>query len=461
MMALGLVTAFFSIVVANRDSDQGPSMTTVFADGFETDLGAWTIEDESGSENGIYYWAQTTNAASEGVASVWATGGGDGSSLTPGSSDYPNNVLSSMAAGPFDVGEATGLYLSFDYWLKTQPELDGLIVQASTDGASFTTIGSLYSGDSQGWQSDTVDLSEYAGESQLWFKFVFSSNPTVTDLGVFLDNVMLEQYAETLVYLPSIRRDPTPTPTPTPTPLPFYYRDDFNDPNSGWPTPDNRDVSNDCFRWFYADGFYRNEICDDRTDVKVSPLVRLPDGGYDMRVSGRFALDGGWWTSYGVLFDAKDDPNPSNPDLGDYYMIWVLWEGNDRHLWKILKDVPGDQFDVTNWTPLDPSQYNYGNNGTAFNEWRVVRTDSTITVYVNDHLLATVNEDRPTTNNQYLFGLFASTYETNRLEAGFDYVQIEELGGPSAPQMARPLGTGGTYVSEPFDLEHLLPSQDK
>ena len=244
--------------------------------------------------------------------------------------------------------------------------------------------------------------------------------------------------------------------------LTYFYYDDFSNPNSGWPVVDNTHVSNDCFRWYYNQGTYNAEICDDRTDVKVGPLVRLPDNSYEIEVVSRFNSSGGWWTSYGILFDAKDDPDPSKPNLGDYYMIWVLWEGSSVHKWLILKDIPGDQIRLTEWEILQSDEYNYGSSGNGWNKWKIVRTADTIDVYVNDNHLKTVNEKRPTTNFQYLFGLYTATFETgtkqNPLRTSFDSYKVVELEiASSGIEQVRPQSNGGTYTVEPFTLDDHLP----
>ena len=222
-------------------------------------------------------------------------------------------------------------------------------------------------------------------------------------------------------------------------------------------------MSNDCFRWYYDQGTYNSDICDDRTDVKVSPLVRLPENSYEIEVEGRFNYVPGeiwWWNSYGILFDAKDEPDPTKPDLGDYYMIWVLWEGADVHKWKILRDLtgPGNQIDITEWEILKADKYNYGSNGSDFNTWKIVRTADSISVFVNDSHLVTVNDKRPTTNFQYLFGLYSATYETGISRAIFDSYKVVELEIASMEvEQQRPRSNGGTYSVGSFDLEASLP----
>jgi len=262
-------------------------------------------------------------------------------------------------------------------------------------------------------------------------------------------------------YLPAAFYSATPTPTPTPTPPPFFYFADFEGDSGGWPLVDNTHVSNDCFKWYLSDGNYKVDICDDRTDVKVSPGVDLPTGDYTIEVDARFRYNPGgfwYWNSYGIMFDAKDDPDPSKPDLGDYYMIWVLWEGPGIHKYKILKDVPGSQIDLFDWIALSPGVYNYGPDGSDWNTWRIERTADTIRVYVNDHLLNEVNESRPTENFQTLFGVFASTYETGQTFAAFDNFLVEDDSGTSAIAPLSAADRTPIVVINSVDQDRLLPA---
>jgi len=254
-----------------------------------------------------------------------------------------------------------------------------------------------------------------------------------------------------LTYLPVVRLDPTPTPDP------IIFQDDFSDPTSGWPIVDNSFDPSDCFKWEYVGGVYRSTICDDRTDVKASPGVALPNGDYEISVDARFDIQvNGWWTAYGILFDAKDDPDPNNSDLGDYYMLWILYEGEDRVRWQILNDFQGGQEEVTGWSIVDQLKYNYGDNGTAFNRWRIVRKESTIDVYVNNKFIQTVNAPRPRTNNQIWFGVYTSTYETNDSTFEFDNYVVKDLALASSA-LWYSTGSNPTWVSGNFDLEPFLP----
>ncbi len=461
VLILGLL--FVALSIAWAASNRAPAnglpvgLTTIFEEDFESALGpSWTISDLDGAVSGEYYWSRTDQAANGGTFSAWATGGGaEGALLQPGVDDYPNSSASVMVHDPVDLSVYNGARLSFDVWYKTQSTFDVLEVGASTDGLNYSSLA-VYSGDSGGWLSKELDLSAYAGQTSVYVRFYFSSNAASTDKGVFLDNIRLEGTRTYYSYVPLSRLDPTPEP-------PIFYFDDFSDPTSGWPEVDNTWNPSDCFKWFYfaTEETYRNDICDDRTDVKVSPGVNLPTGDYVIEMDGRFRMKSQmWWTSYGILFDAKDDPNPSNPDLGDYYMLWVLWEGSAKHKVKILKDVPGNQFDVTPWMVLDGNYYDYGNEGTNFNHWRIERTASRIRVYVNDTKIIDVGESRPTTNNQVLFGVFSSTYETTFMKAAYDNFLVDLL-NPDTPADRPYWSSSGEptsiVVSGEFDLERFLP----
>lgn len=193
--------------------------TAVFTETFESGITAgWFITDTDGITNGEYYWAATAVTASQGLTSVWASGGGiSGTLLQPGDDPYPPNASSLMRYGPIILSETAGLSLTFDLWLETEPVSDGLQLLVSTDNVQYEAEAT-YSGDSQGWQSQAVNLDHYAGQPQLWLALQFTSNITIEQRGVFVDNIQL--YAlpvarPQMLYLPSIvRHEPTTEPVP-------------------------------------------------------------------------------------------------------------------------------------------------------------------------------------------------------------------------------------------------------
>ncbi len=184
------------------------------------------MTDTNGAINGEYYWATTGVTASQGLTSVWATGGGqDGSLLIPLSDTYPNQAASLMVYGPIDLSGTSAVSLTYDYWLDTQPVSDTFDTLLSTNGLSFTAETSL-SGPGSSWQSLVLNLDDYANESQVWLAFQFTSDENTAALGIFLDNISLQaQYAPptqtTAAFLPAILNPPA-TPIPQPPWLAYF-----------------------------------------------------------------------------------------------------------------------------------------------------------------------------------------------------------------------------------------------
>jgi hypothetical protein len=219
---------------------------------------------------------------------------------------------------------------------------------------------------------------------------------------------------------------PTAVVTTCPTPAYFYYCDDFEEPDSGWPVFDHTQVPLDCSKAYYDSGEYRIDICRDRFSRRVSPLVSLPDDDYSLEVRARFRENNLWWTRYGIAFEAAFNSHViSDTNSADHYLLWVLWEGRDIHKWRVTKTVSGDVYNVTPWETLPQDAYNYGDYGLAWNTWRIERTDTTIKILVNDSLLAEVAESRTDANTQNKFGLYSAVYETDGSWATFDHFIID------------------------------------
>jgi hypothetical protein len=111
---------------------------------------------------------------------------------------YPLNMDSWMDYGPFSLADATDAELNFHYWLESDVDYDWFWYLASTDGYNF--YGDGWSGSSNGWAADSLDLTDVyglgnlCGQSQVWITFVFQSDDYQNDEGVFVDDVVLQKY---------------------------------------------------------------------------------------------------------------------------------------------------------------------------------------------------------------------------------------------------------------------------
>jgi hypothetical protein len=169
-----------------------------FEDEFPDPESLWITYDGDGNINGEYYWARDDFKPHGGNYSAWCAGGGE-DGLDPENNNYPNNCNSWLVYGPFSLRNATNARLSFHLWIKSELLLDGLLWGVSTGGLIYP-ISSI-SGNSNGWLSREINLgdvpdfgSDLLGTSTVWIVFLFSSNDTNTEKGVFIDDIKIKKY---------------------------------------------------------------------------------------------------------------------------------------------------------------------------------------------------------------------------------------------------------------------------
>jgi len=161
----------------------------------------WQVVDADGATNGEYYWGKTDVLAAQGQYSAWCAAAGQ-NALDPQVSNYPNNLQTWMVHGPFDLSDASDGKLSFQIWFKVYSSEDWFFWGASTDGRYFQgykTTGTS----SGGWINVSYNLADpgfpdIIGQSEVWIAFIFYSDASGTDKGVFLDSIVVEKYVPTV-----------------------------------------------------------------------------------------------------------------------------------------------------------------------------------------------------------------------------------------------------------------------
>ena len=146
-----------------------------FSDGFETELaGIWTTGGTNDS------WARITTVAHSGSYSL---------SDSPGTT-YLNDTDSFVrTANPLNLSGQVGCQLSYALRLTTEPAVDRLSVEASTDGGTWTPI-SDNSGSTNGLFLElTDDLSRFDGAPVLYIRFRLITNSSAVADGAQLDDV--------------------------------------------------------------------------------------------------------------------------------------------------------------------------------------------------------------------------------------------------------------------------------
>jgi len=165
---------------------------TILSEDFEGVFpsGKWTVRGDP-------TWDDDDFKPHWGSWSAWCANGG-AHSLDPASSEYPNYTSAGMKYGPFDLSDAFAAELSFYAWYETEPNRDPWVVWASPDDLRWD--GWETNGSSNGqWEYYQFDLTDFpiwgdlTGDASVWIEFAFGSDGSVTDQGVFIDDITLRK----------------------------------------------------------------------------------------------------------------------------------------------------------------------------------------------------------------------------------------------------------------------------
>ncbi len=138
-------------------------------------------------------WGLATCEADSRPFSIWPAARGR-TAAQPCVENYPNDMESWIILGPFNLTDATQAEVTFDYLLDTEKGADWFGWYASDDNLTYSGIRE--SGNSNGWNTQTFDLSNWVGKDKVWVAFVFESDSQNTDRGVFVDNVVVRKYVD-------------------------------------------------------------------------------------------------------------------------------------------------------------------------------------------------------------------------------------------------------------------------
>lgn len=151
---------------------------TIFSDGFE---GAWfwnTLGDPT--------WRDTSYRDYSGFWSAWCAEDGLNA---PG--PYAPNMNAWMIYGPFDLSDAVDAQVTFQFWLDSEPNYDYFKWLASSNGTNF--FGFQRAAHDLIWQPRIFSLSDYLGDSSVWFAFKFDSDFSIQYEGAYVDQVVIEK----------------------------------------------------------------------------------------------------------------------------------------------------------------------------------------------------------------------------------------------------------------------------
>lgn len=170
--------------------DRGTSWSVLMSEDFEGAFpsGLWDVFDNNGDSYGQYYWDDDDFKPRTDYWSAWEANGGT-NGLDPASNNYPNNLDSWMMYGPFDLSNCSTADFEFYYWNKSETNFDWFGWGASPNGSNV--YGSQISGDESSWGYVDFSLENYLGDDSVWLAFIATSDSSITDVGAFVDDVVL------------------------------------------------------------------------------------------------------------------------------------------------------------------------------------------------------------------------------------------------------------------------------
>ncbi len=226
---------------------------------------------------------------------------------------------------------------------------------------------------------------------------------------------------------------PTPTPTPTLTPTPFIaYRDNFNDPNSGW-----AELNTQNYDFEYIGGEYRMLVkATGQTGYSNAPPSIFSD--FDIVVSARYE-GAALRKSYGLNFrhDSRDN----------FYLFLI---NPTSGIYSFFKRERGTWAAIIPWTPTPDIIL-----GTTSNVLRVIARGSRFELYANGKLLDTAVDQTFTAGR---IGLFVqNSADPNGAEVFFDGLIVRVFKPAvrtlSAKSLSAIPGESLTLIGSGFDLD--------
>ncbi|TFJ92801.1 S8 family peptidase [Lentibacillus salicampi] len=167
--------------------DVQPGISTGYAEDFENDPTGWTSFGENNS-----WELGTPTSGPENAAS------GENVYATNLDGEYGSDMNATLVMPPIDMPEGN-TYLQFNQWHDMEiydsgRAYDFAHVFVSTDQEEWTQLSEI-KGESDGWESAEVDLSEYSGQ-RIYIGFNVTTDGSVTRDGWYIDDVALSDTSQ-------------------------------------------------------------------------------------------------------------------------------------------------------------------------------------------------------------------------------------------------------------------------
>ena len=162
------------VIITPPDDSCSVSVSTFpYSESFENTTGGWS---QSASDD--FNWS--LNNGSTPSSNTGPSLADDGNYYIYMESSSPNYSAktASLNSPCFDLSAATNLQLSFRYHLYGAAAMGNLKLEATTDGNSWTEIWSKSGNQGDSWQSASLSLAAYSGETSLQLRFKGTTGTT-------------------------------------------------------------------------------------------------------------------------------------------------------------------------------------------------------------------------------------------------------------------------------------------
>jgi len=167
-------------------------LVTIMSQSFEytfPPITGWEIKDTNNSDGKEIYWDDDSLRPFSGYWGAWpARGGADGINPTI-DTDYPAIMDTWVVYGPFDLSYAKSAELTFQLWRDIEEIYDWISCGFSEDGNTF--YGTGWDGN-VGWETETLSLDSYMGDSYVWIAWYFHSDASVQFKCPWIDDITLK-----------------------------------------------------------------------------------------------------------------------------------------------------------------------------------------------------------------------------------------------------------------------------
>jgi len=178
----------------NSNAAQSAQEVVIFQEDFEQDFPKPRWENSTDSPSSSYRWGMESYNPHAGANCLWCVGDNDTeeATLNPSTDGYPGSVRSWAEFGPFNLHDAEAAILSFYAKLDLSNPNDEFFFGYSVNGKNYQGYSVNGQNASDGWIPGDIALPDsLLGKHTVWIGFIFTSDSTSAQKGVFIDDVRI------------------------------------------------------------------------------------------------------------------------------------------------------------------------------------------------------------------------------------------------------------------------------